>query len=280
MKRRTIPMLMQILFALIGLYAAVCVLVHFMQPRLVFHPRAELEADPSDAGLPFENLTLTAEDGTPIHAWFIPGEGEGGGAGLAGVFCHGNAGNLSHRLDTMKILRGLGIDMLYFDYRGYGRSGGKPTEEGTAMDARAAYRWLTQEKGAKPERVVAWGRSLGGAVAARLADEQRVGALVLETAFTSIPDMGQRMYLFLPVRLLASTKMATLEHLRRVRVPVLIAHGTADETVPYDMGRTLLEAAHEPKTFLELAGGHNDFFLVMGDDYAVAVERFLESVPR
>ncbi|MFW5735706.1 MAG: alpha/beta hydrolase [Oceanidesulfovibrio sp.] len=271
---------MQIALALVISFAGLCLLVYFMQNRLVFRPFSTLEADPSAFGLPFEDVRHMAEDGTRIHAWYIPGKAEGGGAGLSGVFCHGNAGNLSHILETMRILRELGMDMLYFDYRGYGESEGSPDEEGVAMDARAAYDWLVCEKGADPRRVVAWGRSLGGAVASRLAVEREVGALVLETAFTSIPEIGSHMYPLLPARWLATIKLPTIEYVRRVRAPVLVAHGAGDETVPYAMGRKLFAAANEPKTFLELAGGHNDFFLAMGEDYAAGVERFLETLPR
>lgn len=271
---------MQIVFALAISFAGLCLLVYFVQSRLVFRPFKNLETDPSSIGLPYEDITLQAEDGTRIHAWFIPGTGNGAGGGLSGVFCHGNAGNLSHLLETMRILRQVGIDMLYFDYRGYGKSQGKPSEVGTAMDARAAYTWLVDEKGADPKHIVAWGRSLGGAVAARLADENEVGALVLETAFTSIPEIGSHMYPMLPARWLATIKLPTIEHLKRIRVPVLVAHGPSDETVPYAMGRKLFETAGEPKSFLELAGGHNDFFMVMGEDYVAGVELFLRGVPR
>lgn len=271
---------MQIVFAFVIAFAGLCLLVYFMQDKLVFRPFRTLEADPSSLGLPFEDVTIETEDGTRVHAWFVPGRDSGAGSGLSGVFCHGNAGNLSHILETMRILRQVGIDMLYFDYRGYGKSQGKPSEEGTAMDARAAYRWLVEEKGPDPKRVVAWGRSLGGAVAARLADENEVGALVLETAFTSIPEIGSHIYPLLPARWLATIKLPTIEHLKRIRVPVLVAHGPNDETVPYAMGRKLFEAANEPKTFLELAGGHNDFFMVMGDDYVAGVELFLGILPR
>jgi fermentation-respiration switch protein FrsA (DUF1100 family) len=171
------------------------------------------------------------------------------------LFCHGNAGNVSHRLDTLQFFRSLGLGTLIFDYRGYGRSDGSPSEKGTYRDAEAAWRHLVEQRQIPPERIVILGRSLGGAVAARLAADQRPGALVVESAFTSVPDLAARMFPVYPVHLLARIRYNTLKWIRRVHCPVLVVHSRDDEMIPFRHGRRLFEAAPEPKEFLELRGG-------------------------
>ncbi len=276
-----------VLLVVLGLYLLACVALHLFQGRLVHIPSKAITAVPTDVGLPFEEAAFAAADGVRLHGWRIPPPREPSdtapGAGFTILFCHGNAGNIGHRLETMAIFHRLGAASLFFDYRGYGRSEGSPTEEGLYADARAAQAFLAREHGAPPERLVVWGRSLGGAVASRLAMElSRAGTppagLALECAFTSIPAVGQRHYPIFPVKRLSRITYPTLRHLADVRSPVLVAHGPADRIVPYAMGRELHAAAPSPKRFLELAGGHNDFFRVMGKDYEVAVGEWLASL--
>ncbi|MEF2231413.1 MAG: alpha/beta hydrolase, partial [Pseudodesulfovibrio sp.] len=196
------------------------------------------------------------------------------------LFLHGNAGNVSHRLPSLRLFHDLGIAVLVIDYSGYGRSGGAPSEEATRADARAAWDWLTGDRGAPARDVVLFGRSLGGAVAAGLAGELAAegvapGALILESTFTSAADMGARLYPWLPVRRLMRNRYDSAAALADVRVPALFAHSPDDETVPCALGRALHDGYGGPKTFLALRGGHNRGYLEMGRDYPAGLARFL-----
>ena len=264
-------MWIKLLIIVAAAYAGICLLVFLLQARLVYLPTREIAAHPDAAGLPYEPVALTTSDGLRLSAWFVPA-GEPRGAVL---FCHGNAGNISYRFDTLRILHDLGLSTLIFDYRGYGESEGRPNEDGTYRDAEAAWRWLIEEKGMAPERIVVFGRSLGGGVASWLAAEHPPGALVLESTFTSLPDMGAWIYPFLPVRLLARIHYPTLERMPKLACPVLVAHSRDDTLVPYDHGRRLFEAAAEPKAFLELQGDHNGGFMDMGQAYPDGLDAFI-----
>lgn len=253
--------------------------VYVFQERLVFFPSRAMAADPSALGLPFEDFTVETADGESVHGWLVPAQGPERAVVL---FHHGNAGNISHRLETLALLHRLGLTTCIFDYRGYGLSSGRPTEPGVYQDSRAVWDMLTA-RGVEPGRVVIWGRSLGSAVAARLARDLageglRPAGLILESAFASIPDMGREAYPFLPVRLIARMEMRTVDYVRDVNCPVLVAHSPSDEIVPHAQGRTVFEAAPEPKRFLEMRGGHNDGFLATGRDYLDGVDGFLATV--
>jgi pimeloyl-ACP methyl ester carboxylesterase len=281
-------------------YAALCLGMYLLQGRLVYRPGRGLVADPSDAGLAYEEVWIPA-GGERVHAWYVPAPDaeskEGPGRGTV-LFCHGNGGNISHRLETLRLLHGLGMHVLLFDYRGYGRSEGSPSEVHTREDALACWEWLLAERGEPPERIVVMGRSLGGAVAARLAVDAAgragpiaavpIGAgpvtrpvpagLVLESTFTSIADMGARSYPWLPVKPLTRHRYDTRPLLPRVRCPVLVAHSPDDGTVPWDMGRELFSLAPEPKAFLELSGAHNDGWQQTGEPYRRALDDFFRAV--
>jgi len=237
----------------------------------LYFPNRVLKGDPGALGLTFQDLSLTASDGASVHAWFVPLEEES----PVILFCHGNAGNISHRLDKLLLLRRAGAAVLLFDYRGYGRSWGTPTEEGTYGDAEAAYAWLTEEKKVPPERIVAHGESLGGAVAMELALRRRVAGLILESAFTSVVEMAKRIFPFLPVRRMVSFRYDNLSKVGKAACPVLVMHSPQDDIVPFAMGRHLYEAAPRPKTFVELRGSHNDGFLE-SPTYEPAIAKFLK----
>ena len=250
-------------------YAALLGIVFVLQGHLIYFPDVgrQILLTPKDAGLAYEALWLTTEDGVRIEAWYVPAPAARGAALLA----HGNAGNISHRVDYALMFHRLGYSLLLFEYRGYGRSEGKPSEEGTYADARAAWRHLVAQRGFPPERIVLVGESLGGAVVARLAAAERPGALVLASCFVSVPELAAELYPWLPARWLARYRYDALEALGRVSSPVLIAHSRQDDIVPFRHGERLFAAAREPKAFLELAGGHNDGFLFMRE----ALERLL-----
>lgn len=264
-------MILKILVPIVALYAALVVLAFIFQSRLIYFPEQDLIAIPSDMGLDYEDLTLTTSDGVAINAWFVPSDVEG----PVVLFCHGNAGNISHRLDTIQLLHDLGLSVLVFDYRGYGTSEGSPSEEGSYRDAEAAWSYLTDERQVAPRMVVIFGRSLGGPVAAHLAANHNAGALIIESAFTSIPDIGARAYPFLPVRLMSRYDYSTVDLVKNAGCPVLVVHSRSDEIIPFGHGRSIYEAAPDPRAFLELSGSHNEGFLTSGARYTDGLEGFI-----
>ncbi|MEK7768865.1 MAG: alpha/beta hydrolase, partial [Pseudomonadota bacterium] len=221
-----------------------------------------------------ESVEITTTDNETLHGWFVPAPAATAAKGTV-LFFHGNAGNISYRLYYLAMLAELGYDTFIFDYRGYGRSSGSPSESGTYLDAQAAWHYLTATKGIPPARVVLFGESLGGAVAAWLAAREKPGALVLASTFTSVPDMAAKIYPYLPVRLLSRFEYNTLEYLRSVTCPVFVAHSPQDEIVPFEQGQALFQAAPEPKQFLELQGGHNDGFIFMRKPWIKALGDFI-----
>jgi hypothetical protein len=264
------------LLTAVGAYGALLLFLYFGQASLLYLPdlpSRALVSTPADAGLAYETVRLRTADGINLHGWYIPVATPRGTL----LFFHGNAGNISHRLDSLRIFHGLGLNVLIFDYRGYGQSEGNPDEAGTHLDARSAWRHLTLERGVATDRIVLFGRSLGAAVAARLATEVRPGGLILESAFTSVPDLAADLYWWLPARRLAKLQYATREHLARVTCPVLVVHSPEDEIIPYRHGRALFAAARPPKDFLELRGDHNAGFLLSGTDYVAGLDAFLNT---
>ncbi|KKQ84126.1 MAG: hypothetical protein UT04_C0020G0002 [Candidatus Daviesbacteria bacterium GW2011_GWF2_38_7] len=247
--------------------------IYFFQSHLVFYPEAgrEIIAAPSHVGLPYKDVRLTTDDGLSLHGWFIPAAEARGTV----LFLHGNAGNISHRIDTLQMFHRLGYSTLIFDYRGYGNSGGTPSEQGTYRDAEAAWRYLTEQRRIPSCRIVLFGESLGGAVASWLAAQQKPAALVIASGFTSVPDLAQHFYPYLPVRWLAHLRYDTRKNLRAVAVPVLIAHSPEDEIIPFEHGQALYAAANSPKRFLELGGGHNDGFIFMRESWVRELKDFL-----
>lgn len=254
-------------------YGGFALLLAVFQSHLVFYPETgrEIIATPARINLPYEDIRLETSDGVRLHGWHIPAPQARGTV----LFLHGNAGNISHRLDSVLMFHRLGYSTLIFDYRGYGNSGGTPTEQGTYRDAEAAWRHLTESRHIPPCRIVLFGESLGGAVAAWLAASHKPAALVIASGFTSVPDLAQQLYPFLPVRWLARIRYDTRESLGAVTAPVLVAHSPEDDIIPFEHGRALFAAAHPPKQFLELAGGHNDGFIFMRDSWVKALEDFL-----
>lgn len=262
-------------FALLGAaYLALTAFAYFNQSNLLYLrniPSREITATPQDIGLRYEDLHIPTADNEQLHAWFVPAEPED----AVLLFFHGNAGNISHRLESIRIFHQIGLSVLIFDYRGYGRSTGEPSEQGTYRDAEAAWDYLTRVRGIAPQRIVLFGRSLGGAIAAWLASRQTVRALILESTFTSAPELAGDVYFYLPARRLTRFRYATAEYLRAVHSPTLVVHSTDDEIIPYSHGRALYAAANEPKQFLALRGGHNDGFLLSGRTYTDGLAQFL-----
>ncbi len=255
-------------------YAAIVIALFMFQSRLVYFPNIgrELTVTPQAYGLDFESVNIPTEDGETLHAWWVPAKDARGTI----LFFHGNAGNISHRIDYLRMFRKLGYATLIFDYRGYGNSTGSPSEAGTDRDAAAAWRWLTQTRGLRPEDIVFAGESLGGAVASGLAVRHPPRALVLLSTFTSVPDLGAKIYPFIPVRLISRYSYDNRAHVRQIKVPLLVAHSRDDDIVPFAHGRRIFEAASEPKQFLEMRGGHNDGFIFMREEWVGVLAGFLE----
>src|SRR5262245_5863696 len=237
-------------------YAAVLALVFLFQSRLVFYPGVgrEVAGTPDAQGLKYETVALRTADGETLDAWWVPTDDARGTV----LFFHGNAGNISHRIAYLAMFHRLRYSTLIVDYRGYGKSTGTPSEAGTYQDAQAAWNYLRDVRRAQPRDLVIVGESLGGAVASWLAARVGPGALVLLSTFTSATSLGAEVYWFLPVRLLSRFGYDNLGNLQRIRSPVFVAHSAQDDIIPYAHGQRLFEAAHEPKAFLEMRGGHND----------------------
>lgn len=266
-------MMWHILGVLAAVYGGLLLAGYFFQSHMVFYPETgrEIVATPAQIGLPYEDIHLQTTDGISLHGWYIPAPDSRGTV----LFLHGNAGNISHRLDYVQMFHSLGYSTLIFDYRGYGNSGGAPTEQGTYQDAEAAWNYLTGQMKIPSCRIVVFGESLGGAVAAWLAARQKPAALVIASGFTSVPDLGRQLYPYLPVRWLVRIRYDTRANLRNVAAPVLIAHSPEDEIVPFGHGRALFAAANPQKRFLELAGGHNDGFIYMRESWVRVLGDFL-----
>ena len=265
---------MSVVKILVVVYVALAVLLFFFQSYLVYRPSRRIEATPSDVELGFEDVSMTAEDGTKLHAWYVPRRN----ANYTLLFCHGNGGNISHRLDSIRMFHRMGLNVLIFDYRGYGRSEGRPTEAGTYQDAAAAWDYLVEKCGIPAERVIIFGRSLGGAVAAHLAHEHTPGALIVESTFTSAPDLGARLYPFLPVRWLCRFSYDTRSIIGEISCPILVVHSRDDETVPFEFGQALFDAAGADKHFLEISGSHNTVMDTSGSTYTDGLKAFLDTM--
>lgn len=258
-------------------YFAVAVLACALQSKLLYLrsvPGRDLSATPADAGLAFEETYIDTEDGLALHAWYVPADP----ARATLLFFHGNAGNVSHRIDSIRIFHDLGLSVLIIDYRGYGLSEGRPSETGTRRDARAAWDHLVSERGVPPGRIVVFGRSLGAAVAAELARGRDPGAVILESAFTSVPDIAQEAYWFLPARWLSRFDYATADYVRDVTAPVLVIHSEDDDIIPLHHGLAVHDAAREPKRLLVLRGDHNTGYLVSASRYRKGIDEFLADV--
>jgi len=256
-------------------YLIIVVLAMIFEESFIFFPASYPDGDWTAAGLPVEDAWFRAADGTNLHGWYLPAENPT----AVVLFCHGNAGNVSHRAEQMRRLKEwAGVSVLCFDYRGYGRSEGRPREAGVLADAEAAREWLASRAGVEPHDIVLLGRSLGGAVVVHLAAERGARALVLESTFTSVPDVAAHYYPWLPVRLLMRTRLDAQSQIGRYRGPLFQSHGTADSIIPYHFGRRLFEAANPPKQFFDIPGGdHNE---LPPPQYYEALRSFLEGIGR
>ncbi len=237
----------------------------------VFHPIKKIERTPEDIGLNYNAVNIITEDEVTISGWWIPSSAER----AVVLFCHGNAGNISHRLDTIRIFNDMGLSVFIFDYRGYGNSTGSPSEEGTYRDVEAAYKYLILNRKIKSEKIISWGRSLGGAVAAWLAANKKVKLLVLESTFTNVADVAEFHLPIAPSTLMFGDCYNTRERLKTIACPVLVIHSPDDKIIPYSHGERLFKSAKGPKEFIVISGGHNSGFYISLKKYKKGIDAFI-----
>lgn len=268
-------------------YGALVGYVYAIQDQLAFYPWPEHVQRPADFGLQANEHKITTIDGERLHAWFF--RRPASGLPYVLLYSHGNAGNLSHNLSSIRQFQQLGLAVFVYDYRGYGRSTGQPDENGLYRDGEAAYRYLRDQLEVPAERIIVFGRSLGGAIAVHLAVQNPVRALVLESTFTSAVDVGAEVYWYLPVSLLARHRFESRERLltnplrdfRGEPLPLLVIHSRFDALIPFAHGRSLFAAARtNRKTFVEIEGGHNDGFLISKKIYEASFAEFLNRLSR
>ena len=266
-----------ILTIAVSIYLALTLMIYLFQGRMVFlsnHPGRTLTASPNDIGLDYEDITLTTSDNERLHGWYIPAANSRGVL----LFFHGNAGNISHRLDSIKIFHELNLDTLIIDYRGYGRSTGKASEQGTYLDAQAAWDYLISNRRIPANRIIVFGRSLGGAIGAWLGIQHTPAAVIIESSFSSGVDMAHRLYPFLPTGLITRLKYPVADYAGRLICPVLVVHSRHDEIIPFAMGQAIYAAVKQNKKFLELRGDHNNGFLISQREYIAGLKDFTQAI--
>lgn len=241
----------------------------------IYFPYRRIESTPDLIGLEYEDIYIETSDGVKLNGWFILAKDPPRATVL---FFHGNAGNISHRLEIIKIFNDLDLNVFIIDYRGYGRSGGFPSEKGTYLDAQAAYDYLISRDDVDKEKIVIYGKSLGGAVAIDLATKVYARALISESAFTSVADIGQEVYPFLPIRLITTIKYDSLSKINKIDESKLIIHSKDDEIIPYHHGKKLFDSASDPKELYSMRGGHNEGILIYRDEYQKKCDKFLRSI--
>ena len=262
---------------LIG-YVLVLALCRIFEARLIFFPNYpdRFGGDWNPRGLGVQDVWLTTDDGTKLHAWWIPNDA----AKFTFLAFHGNAGNVADRATVYQFLRDTPANVLALEYRGYGRSEGKPSEWGVYRDADAAYVYLVNTKGKDPKTIVSFGQSLGTAVATHLAAHREIGGVVLEAPFPSASRVAQKYYWFLPgVGLLVRSHFDTERRLKEIKAPVFIVHCNQDPVLPFQFGQEVYQAARAPKDFLEINGYcHEEASVIAPDNYRAALRGFLGSL--
>jgi len=247
--------------------------IKFIEKKGIYYPYPQIERTPHNLGLDYQDIYIKNSDGLLLNAWFIPARD----AKYTIIFFHGNAGNISHRLDKISIFYNLGLSTFIFDYRGYGKSKGRPYEEGLYIDADAVYRYLINEIKVPADKIILYGESLGTAVAIKLASEVNVKAVILEGAFSKGRDMAKRFYPFLPY-FLFSNSFDSLSRIKSIKYPKLFLHSIDDEIVPFDLAKKLYDDAPPPKELVKLSGSHNSCFMDIKESYISALDKFIKEL--
>ena len=268
--------MLKLILVVAACYGLLVVVVYFMQGRMLYLaevPGRTLTMTPADVGMDYQDVSIETTDGVTLHGWFIAGR-----SSRVLLFFHGNAGNISHRLDSIRQFQDLGLSVFIIDYRGYGQSEGRTTEKGIYRDADAAWRYLIEGRGIVASDIVIFGRSLGASVASWLAAQTQPLALIVESSFTSVPDIAQDLYPWLPARWLSRLSHATRDYIQDVRCPVLVVHSRDDEIIPFHHGEEIFASANKHRTLLEIRGTHNDAFLQDERTYVGGLQAFLTSL--
>lgn len=260
-----------LVFGLAGFY----LILYLIEDRMIYYPVKFPNGYWKTTGLPLQDCYFKTEDGLKLHGWFLPASG----ANRTLLWLHGNAGNISHRLDNIKRFAGHGFQLFIFDYRGYGRSAGKPSEKGLYLDAQAAFDFLVKKKKLLPENIVIFGRSLGGGAATDLALQRPAAGLILESTFTSVGQIAREMFPILPSTRVIKNQFNSLEKVKKLKMPLLIIHGKQDDLIPFHHGETLFQQAPEPKYFYPVTNaGHNNLYQVGGTVYFQRLKKFTETL--
>lgn len=256
--------------------SVLCILIYLVlrwfERSNIWMPTRTFYGTPEVVDLPYEDVYFDTVDGVRLNGWYVPSEKPV----AAMLFCHGNGGNISYRTESLRQFNQLRLNVFLFDYRGYGKSHGWLTEEGTYRDAMAAYQWLKKKDPDFP--IILFGRSLGANIAATLATNVEAAALIYESGFNSIQDMGAELFPYLPIRWIAKYKYNGLQKIKNVKMPILVIHSPEDEIVPYNHGKKLFEAAPEPKRFMDISGSHNDGFIASEEAYLRGIHDFIEEM--
>ncbi|UCD55652.1 MAG: alpha/beta hydrolase [Candidatus Omnitrophota bacterium] len=264
---------MKFFFWLVVFSVLFVIWVRSIERHSIYFPMKEVKIAPDAIGLPYEEVYFKTSDNIRLHSWFISNDK----AGFTIIFCHGNAGNISHRLEKIALFYKLGLNVFIFDYRGYGKSEGSPSEPGLYKDVDAAYKYLVEKRKVPENNIILYGESIGGAVAVNLAAKNEVGALITEETFTSIKDMIKIYYPLIP-HFIISSKLDSVSKIKNIKSPKLIIHSIDDEIVPFRLGEKLFDAAKPPKKFLKIRGSHNTCFLDSEEEFTEGIRSFLSEI--
>lgn len=264
--------------------------IRYYQTHGIYFPAQEIHYTPAQVGLEYREINFKADDGVQLNGWFVPKKS----SRATLLFLHGNAGNISHRVDIIKLFHHINLNVFIFDYRGYGRSKGKPSEKGLYKDALAAYTYLINEMGYDPEEIVIYGKSVGANVAIDLACKVKAAGLISDGAFCSAIHMSKVILPFLAEKWIDKAaesdsiqrklkrwwllliEFDALSKIHNIRIPKLIIHSKEDEMIPFNQGKKLFEAAPEPKEFYKMYGGHNEAILIYKYEYMERITGFLK----
>ncbi|MFC1593230.1 alpha/beta hydrolase [Candidatus Omnitrophota bacterium] len=265
-------MLGRIFLVVFILSAFIFAYMKYFERNSIYYPEKDVIFTPADNGMEYENIYFMTVDGVQLNGWFVPQKNPRGTL----LFCHGNAGNIGHRVEIIELFRKLNLNVFIFDYRGYGKSQGAPSEQGLYKDAFAAYKYLLSRNGIDRRSIVIYGKSIGANVAADLAAKVNAAAFISDSGFTSAYEMGRKLFPCLPVKWIITVQYDALSKMDAISMPKLIIHSKNDEIVPFKMGLKLYESAAPPKEFYQMGGTHNEAILIERQEYIARIDSFLD----
>ncbi len=266
---------MHIVTIALSMYLGISLFLYTFQSKMVYFPDKVMSYNPGSQGLDYHDVHFDTADNTRIFGWYVPVKEK---SRKTILFCHGNAGNIADRLPMVRNFHNMGLNVFIFDYRGFGKSQGFPSEKGTYLDALGAWDYLVKIKKEKPQNIILYGRSLGGAIASYLAKQKSPGALILEATFTSLKDIGQERMPLFPIRWISEFKYDTLSYISDLEMPVLVIHSREDEIIPFSHGQELFRRLGTKKQFLEITGSHNSGYFSSKERYNTGVKEFLSKI--